>query len=590
MKPVLHLVLLLLVISFCGCQDTRTTAGENKIIGSADKFIKEYHSGTKNARVVVKVVYFHGNDQEPLPHYAERLTRTLVDVSHFYKEEFNRQGIEIDGIPFEKANGKVVFHLIKGDRKSKDYNTNSGTIIAEEIGRKTSGIIDFSREYVVIVTALSYKKAKKNYVFHSPYEGWSENGSANGWCQVADCELLDSENLKDSTERMTFSERAVQNKECSVAEFNSWYIGGIAHEMGHMFGLRHDYGQPSERTQSSLSLMGEQGSHHFRDYLWKGKKSSSFSAAAIFQLISHPVFTQSNRAKDKNALMSIHGLNFVHNASGSFLKAKVKAEDLPYGMVALTRPVSLSEYFSESFYNVLSKDSSALIQLPKLKRGVYSLQLLAIFPNGKVWESTGLIQSDELGNLTESVLGEVNIASLYKKLLNSRRTPEIKSKLQVVHAILNPPERIAPKEFDGSKMFLSDAMWESASVGWKEVARNYFTREAEYKFFLENQGKLYCKGLYAHSPSSYVFNLGGKWKKFSAIVGLRDYAASQGAATFKVYGDGKLLYESLVLRVNQKALMDLDVSNINMLQLRAEATEGHNFDSWAVWLDPMLER
>jgi hypothetical protein len=101
---------------------------------------------------------------------------------------------------------------------------------------------------------------------------------------------------------------------------------------------------------------------------------------------------------------------------------------------------------------------------------------------------------------------------------------------------------------------------------------------------------LYSKGLYAHSPSSYVFNLDKKWKRFSAIAGLRDFAHSQGSARFTVIGDGKVLYNSPAIRTNQKYMINVDISGVKILELQANGTEGHNFNSWAVWLDPVIVR
>ena len=47
---------------------------------------------------------------------------------------------------------------------------------------------------------------------------------------------------------------------CSLGEFNSHYIGGLAHELGHAFGLPHDCQREAERAKRGLSLMG--GGNH----------------------------------------------------------------------------------------------------------------------------------------------------------------------------------------------------------------------------------------------------------------------------------------------------------------------------------------
>jgi len=593
MKLRFPIVLLIISTLSFGFQQAPTgkkqPADKEKII-KADKLLIKYHLGQKRANNIVKVVYFHANNQEPLPNWRERLTRTLDDVSKFYQEELDKYDIKNEGIPFEKNKGKYVFHVIKGSFQSKVYTKNSGVKIQNEIYNKTNKQIDFSKDHVLIINGLCDRKPNGTYVFHSPYHG--TGSPVRGVCHAADCELLDSKLLTDTTQKMAFSEMAVDYKKCSVAEFNSWYIGGIAHEMGHMFGLPHDFGNPSELDSASISLMGQYGSRHFRDYLWGGKESSFFSAASILQLMSQPVFTQLNKPSSETVKFNISKLGFSRNSSGLVLKMDIKTDVLPYGVVVLVRPIFSSEYFNRSFSKVITTGDSLNVEIGLLANGNYALRILYLFPNGVVADYNKGFSVDINGNATELNLnnGVVDIKAFYEKLLKMEKTPVIQQKIEILQDILNPPNPIDPSTAIGTKLFLSDAKWGKASVGWEKVARNYYTCESENTFFLENQGKLYQKGLFAHSPSSYVFNLNKKWKKFSAIVGLRDFADIQGSARFTVLGDGKILYESPALRVNQQNIFSVDVKDIMMLELKTNGTEGHNFNSWAVWLNPLLER
>ncbi|MDD4972441.1 MAG: NPCBM/NEW2 domain-containing protein [Paludibacter sp.] len=593
MKLKFPIILLILSALSVGFQEPSTrlkqVINKEKIL-KADKLLKKYHLGQKQANNIVKVVYFHGNNQDPLPNWRERLTRTLDDVSKFYQEEFNKYGIKNEGIPFEKIEGKYVFHVIKGSFQSKDYTKDSGSKIQNEIYNKTNKQIDFSKDHVLIINGLCDKKTDGTYLFHSPYYG--TGSSIRGVCFVADCELLDSRLLTDTIQKMAFSEMAVDYKKCSVAEFNSWYIGGIAHEMGHMFGLPHDFGNPLELDSTSISLMGQYGSRHFREYLWNGKKSSFFSSASILQLMSQPIFTQSNKLRYATSKFNISNLKFSRNKSGLVIKTDMKTEELPYGIVALVRPTFLSEYFNRSFSKFITTNDSLNLEIGLLANGNYVLRLLYLFPNGAVADFNKAFSVDINGVAAEleSNSRVVNIPYFYEKLLKMEKTPIIQQKIEIFQHILNPPKPVDPKTCDDAKLFLSDAEWEKASVGWEKVARNYYTCESEQTFFLENQGKLYNKGLFAHSPSSYVFNLNKRWQKFSAIVGLRDFADIQGSARFIVLGDGKILYESPALRVNQQSILSIDVKNVMILELKTTGTEGHNFNSWAVWLNPLLER
>jgi hypothetical protein len=443
----------------------------------------------------------------------------------------------------------------------------------------------------LVINGLSYRREDGTYVFHSPYYGMGSY--KNGICYVADCELLDSKYLNDTIQRMVFSEMFVTRKECLVAEFNSWYIGGIVHEMGHFFGLPHDFGNSEELDKSHISLMGQFGSRHYRDYLWKGNISSVFSSASILQLISHPIFTQSNNSKDINSDFNLKNLKFGKSEKGIKLNTYFQTKVSPYGVVALIRPISSSEYYNRSFINVISGVDSAEIEFGNLSKGSYQLHLLYVFPCGNVSWFNKLVDIDSNGNAKVSVASgnsTVDIESLYKNLQKEAQTNEVKIKLEILNGILNPPLPIDPQIYEGDHLILSDAKWEKASVGWEKVARNYFTCESENLFFLELQGELYKKGLYAHSPSSFVFNLDKKWKSLSATVGIRDYAHQQGSARFTVIGDGKVLYSSSALRVNQKEIIKVDVSNVKILELQTNGTEGHNHNSWAIWVNPVLNR
>ena len=593
MKYSITTVLTIFSILFIGCQNKSTSTNQplNKdLVIAAHNKIKEYNLGKDTANNIVKVVYFHGNDIEPFPNWEERLTRTLADVSDYYKESFNKYGVDIDGIPFEKNNGKYLINVIQGYSESRHYTPKSGTDIQVEIFKRTNGEIDCSRDHVLILNALCYQRPDKTYVFHSPYHGMGT--SANGVCHVAECELLDSKLLTDTETKMVFSEPSIALKHCFVAEFNSWYIGGIAHELGHEFCLPHDFGQPGEFDSKGISLMGNLGSRHFRDYLWNGEKSASFSAASILQLISNPIFSKAVKARNKEIDFQLERVTFGKNEKGTIVKPVISAKELPYAVVALVRPSHKSDYHNMSFSAIVNSEETS-IEIDKLPRGKYFLQLSFLYPDGTFRRLNLMMNIDNEGNaklLEQTGVGEVNVRDLYSKYLKSEKTPEVQTILEILTDILTPPELLNLTTCNNRSVNISDSKWESASVGWDNIARNYFSKESEFKLFLKLQGKIYNKGLYAHSPSSYVFNLDGKWKTFSSTIGIRDGAHTEGSAIFKVLGDGKLLFESSILRVNQKDELKIDVSNIKVLELQTAGGEGHANNSWAIWVDPVLKR
>ena len=144
----------------------------------------------------------------------------------------------------------------------------------------------------------------------------------------------------------------------------------------------------------------------------------------------------------------------------------------------------------------------------------------------------------------------------------------------------------------GDTAQLSDAIWSDAKVGWGTVARNHFRLDEKHQkgIFLTLGGQLFDKGLCAHAPSRFVFDFGGKWKTLTATVGLRDGAADQGSAIFRVLGDGRELYRSPVLRVGGRAEVKVSVSGVKQLELIAEGGEGHNHNAWSIWAGPAVRR
>jgi hypothetical protein len=172
-------------------------------------------------------------------------------------------------------------------------------------------------------------------------------------------------------------------------------------------------------------------------------------------------------------------------------------------------------------------------------------------------------------------------------------TEESRRRLRLLRAMREPePEPIDLTTTEAARVFLSDARWSKAEVGWGKVARNryWFIPGTWQGMLLKLRGEVFAKGLYAHSNSEFIFPLGGKWKAFSATIGLRDGAADQGSAIFRVVGDNKELFRSNVLRPGQRESLRVEISGIQQLELHTDGGEGHTHNSWAIWADPVLEK
>ncbi len=103
--------------------------------------------------------------------------------------------------------------------------------------------------------------------------------------------------------------------------------------------------------------------------------------------------------------------------------------------------------------------------------------------------------------------------------------------------------------------------------------------------------KFYSKGIGTHAVSEIVYSLKKRYKIFTAEVGLDGYTLERknGSSEFKVYGDGKLLWESDIMHYFDSARkVKIDISGIDRLRLYVgDAGDGNDYD-YANWGDAKI--
>ena len=525
-------------------------------------------------------------------------------LSAFFIDGFTRLGIDSAGLPLERKNGKLVIHLVHGSLPAKSYSYDSGNVTKEEIRRALNGTIDFDREFLLVFYGLCHKEADSPFVFNAPYYG---NGSQRaGICHAADCELLDPLLLTDTKNRIVFTEHYYPRREESVAGFNSMYLGGVAHELGHGLGLPHDNGGNSEK-KFGVSLMGL-GNLTYRRELWGGGTSSYFGRASILLLASHPLFTRSDRGRWDDTKSEFQSLQFSTTNQAIRVQGVVTGAIPPYAVIAyLWTSNSKSDHYARTFPCVVKEGAFDFI-IDSLPADNWHLRLARLHANGSVSSQHFDFRSDPASGPDIIALNSAWLVESAEKAVMRRQpsarefvsdsviatplTPESARKLRLLRSIIDsiPPTDLATVQTNN--VFLSDVIWTEAKVGWGQVARNYFWFDDRIQngVFLTLAGQFYDKGLFAHSPARYVFPLNGRWKTFGATIGLRDGAHSQGSAIFTVRGDGKELYRSRKLRVGEREEINVNVSDVKQLELLTDGAEGHNRNSWAIWAKPIVRR
>lgn len=578
-----------------------------ELLQEAQKQVAAYHAKQEPIRHVLRVVYFTPQDREPLADHAARLDRIMDDVSDFYRDGLKRFGIDSAGLPLEKKDGRLVIHLVRGKKPASEYHHESGDITHQEIREALRGTIDLDREHVLVLYSLCTKEPDGRYIFDAPYYGMGGSCQRWGFCHAADCEVLDPGLLTAKEKPMVFTEHYYPRKEMSVAQFNSMYLGGIAHELGHGLGLPHDSGGPAERA-FGVSLMGG-GNLHYREDLWGGRSPAFFSRTSALQLISHPLITGSDRGRWEPTDAPFLNLEFSERDGALAIKGDVGGKIPAYAVVAsVWNTKDRTDHQAVSF-PVLVRGGNFDLALPAMAKGVYRLRLASMHVNGATSEQElplrigGNGKCDPLGIQAEWVVGRAEQAMLRhddkgaRVLLDEEGiaaapTPEAKRKLELLRSVLNPAKPIDLPTTRDDKVFLSDSAWSEASVGWGKPARNHFWYGKENRGgILLNMGERFVdKALFAHSPSRFAFPVGGKWKSFSATVGLCDGTLYFGAASFTVKGDGKELFRSRVLKDGESQPVEIDISQVETLELLTEVVEGREMAPWALWVDPQVRR
>lgn len=578
--------------------------------------VSNWHADSKVENpTVLRLVYFHPSDREPQPKYQERLQRILFDIREFLTVEMRRLGLgENCQLPLElDADGNLLIHVVKGQKPLLEYNydISHGQQIRREMRAALADKFDIDREFVLAICGLVDRFDDGSWHFRSPYYGWGNSNQVFGLCFAADCEMMDTLNYANEREKFRYREH-LGKFEKTLGSFNRLYIGGLAHELGHGLSLPHNAQKPWERRSLGTALMGA-GNHTWRNEK-VAKKGSFLTLSSGTRLISHPLFTQSNRARfQPNIRARINELRFIDTEGehGNELIVQGTVESSPPGFALIvdTDPEGNSNYDSHTWVGEVSESGAFSIPVRTFKPGQHEMRLSLCQLNGKVSEldkipfktnQKGIVNPEALNAALQWRKAELacldgqfdrvrSIAAEVKaKLSSGEMVDRIKHLVDVVDGL---PEPVSLSKVESDRCMLSRAVWDEAQVGWAEATRDrYAPGTHNRQVCLLPGGEFHARGLYAHAASKYTFSLQKKWKKFTATCGLQQGAFSTASAVFTVTGDGIELFKSKKLNGSKLAKVDIDVSGVDKLELIVKSGTGSNNGCWSVWGSPEVSR
>jgi len=336
----------------------------------------------------LRVIYFHAKDRKPLKNHIERWDGILSDIQNFYRAEMGKLGYGEVTITLEKENKKLKLHEVKGKEDDKSYSYKSGSKIRGEVFEtlRAKGL-DPDRETLLIVCGLS-KTEDKKVTIYSPYYGMGADHN-RGICFTADMEWLSIEGLKSDPQKITLQVKEHRGYEpFTLNRFNTVYIGGTIHELGHGLSLPHNLAT-REEAKRGTALMGA-GNYTYRKE-WRNQGKGSFlTHSSALRLLVHPLFNGESTKTTEAPNLKFRELKIVHFEKKIHIVGKIESDMPAIAMIAYNDRENKGQrgymvnnnYDATSWTSVISPKNEFKIQIMDLRDGNHQIRLTSVHPNG----------------------------------------------------------------------------------------------------------------------------------------------------------------------------------------------------------------
>jgi NPCBM/NEW2 domain len=551
---------------------------------------------------VLRLCYWTPADRDPREQYRARLTRVMTHIRDFYSREMAAWGLPGRTIQLEfAADGLLQIHEVKGALKSEECtetDPSDGQAIRRDCLRvlRDAGL-DGDKETIVIFCNLAeWDPEKRKMSHHSPY--YASGDSRRGTAWQVDSPLLDSALLGVKDQHITDG----QYGRISLGKYNSIFVGGVCHELGHALGLPHCRESAACRPARGTALMGG-GNRTYGDEL-RGEGHGSFlTLAHALKLAAHPQFSGSVKELATKAEAAFSDWQLTPGADGLRITGRVKANLPVHAVLAYADPEGGGDYDSEIAAAIPASDGAFSLHLPRAQRKdrAASLRFVGVCVNGAAtagnWAANALslrarITADgayDVAPAIEQLELRAHLDSFLKGTFTDTQLAALSPRVQAALRRLKTPNSTDGKPqpaavaADITEMPLSGTAPLTAQTGWGGV---HFDRTGEGRP-LEGPAGLFTHGLYAHADSRFDYQLDGKWDTLTGIACVLD--GGFGTVEALIEADGRSVWGPKTIKPGEQAPFEIAVRDVKKLTLRFTGKDG-NRGAWSAWAEPSLTR